>query len=152
MILQGYRFAPHDNFIVVSSTGINPVPIEVALGAQERGMRVIAMTSVEHSRTTQSRHSSGKRLFEVADVILDNCSAPGDAMIRIDSVPYPVGPGSSIGAISLMNALKCQVAENLAQRGIQPDVLPSPHFVGDAEAAREFERVLESYHECARNL
>jgi len=67
--------------------------------------------------------------------------------VQIESVPYPVGPGSTIGAISIINALKCQVAENLAARGIQPDVLPSPHFVGDEKAAKEFERVLQAYHE-----
>jgi uncharacterized phosphosugar-binding protein len=152
IILKSYRYGPHDSFITISSTGINPVPIEVALGAKAQGMKVIAITSLEHARSTRSRHSSGKRLFEVADVVLDNSSPPGDAMVRVDSVRYPVGPGSSVGAICLVNALKCQVAENLVQRGIQPDVLPSPHFVGDADAEREFERALEAYHDRAQKL
>ena len=150
VIMQSYRFGPRDSFIVVSSTGINPVPIEVALGAKARGMKVMAITSVAHMRVTVSRHSSGKKLAEIADVVLDNCTPPGDALVQVESVPYPVGPGSSIGAISIINALKCQVAEDLARRGIQPDVLPSPHFVGNEKAAREFERVLQAYHDRAK--
>ena len=146
-ILSSYRYGPHDSFLVVSSTGINPVPIGVALGAKARGMRLMAITSLAHQRVTASRHSSGRKLGEIADVVLDNCTPPGDALVRVESVPFPVGPGSTIGAISIINALKCQVAENLAARGIQPDVLPSPHFVGDSKAEAEFERVLQAYHQ-----
>jgi uncharacterized phosphosugar-binding protein len=152
IVLKSFRFGTQDSFIVVSSTGINPVPVEVALGARARGMKVIAITSVEHARSTSSRHSTGKKLFEVADLVLDNCTPVGDAMVEIESVPYRVGPGSSIGAISIMNALKCQVAEMLVSRGIRPDVLPSPHVVGDEAAAQEFERVLQAYHDRARKL
>lgn len=152
MILRSFRFAAEDNFIVVSSAGINPVPVEVALGARARGMKVIAITSVEHGESTTSRHSSGKKLLEVADIVLDNGAPAGDAMVEIESVPYRVGPGSSIGAISIINALKCQVAELLVGRGIRPDVLPSPHVVGDEAAAQEFERVLQAYHERAGRL
>ena len=152
VILNSYHFDPQDSFILVSSSGINPVPIDIAMGAKARGMRLIAVTSVSHQSVTKSRHSSAKKLSEIADVVLDNCAPAGDALVQIESVPYPVGPGSTIGAVSIMNALKCQVAENLAQRGIQPDVLPSPHFAGDEKAATEFERVLHAYHERARKL
>lgn len=152
VILKSFRFGPQDSFLVVSSTGINAVPIEVALGAKARGMKLMAITSVEHARTTASRHKSGKRLFEIADVVIDNCTPPGDALVDIDTVPYRVGPGSSIGAIAIMNALKCQVAEGLAARGIKPDVLPSPHVVGDEAAAVEFERVLQAFHDRAQKL
>ena len=152
VILKSFRFGPKDSFIVVSSTGINAVPIEVALGARARGLKVIAITSVAHARGTNSRHPSGKRLFEIADVVLDNCTPPGDALVTVEGVRYPVGPGSTIGAVAIMNALKCQVAENLAARGIQPDVLPSPHVVGDERAEEEFERVLEAYHDRAQKL
>ncbi len=151
-ILKSCRFGPQDSFIVVSSSGINPVPVEVALGAKARGMKVMAITSVAHARVTSSRHSSAKKLFEIADVVLDNGAPPGDALVEVESVKYPVGPGSSIGAISLINALKCQVAENLVARGVQPDVLPSPHFVGDRRTEQEFERVLRAYHERAQKL
>jgi len=152
VILKSFRFLPTDSFVVVSSTGINSVPVEMALGAKQRGMKVIAVTSVAHARTTVSRHKSGKRLFEIADVVLDNCTPPGDALVEVGGADYPVGPGSTIGAVTLINALKCQVAEGLVSRGIKPDVLPSPHLVGDETAAREFERVLQAYHDRAQKL
>jgi len=152
MILKSFRFGARDSFIVVSSAGINPVPVEVALGAKARGMKVIAITSVEHANSTSSRHGSGKKLLEVADVVLDNSAPVGDAMVEIESVPYRVGPGSSIGAIAIINALKCQVAELLMRREIRPDVLPSPHVVGDEAAAQEFDRVLQAYHGRASKL
>ncbi len=152
IILKNYHFRAQDSFLVISSTAINPVPIEVALGAKARGMKVIAVTSVEHARSTPSRHRSGKRLFEIADVVLDDCAPAGDAVVDIESVRYHVGPASSIGAVSIINALKCQVAELLVSRGIRPDVLPSPHVVGDEEPANEFERVLQAYHQRAQRL
>lgn len=152
LVMKSFRFRPTDSFLVISSTGINPVPIEIALEAKARGMKVAAVTSLEHARVTASRHSSGKRLFEIADVVLDNCTPPGDAMVEIESVPYRVGPGSTIGAIAMINAVKCRVAENLARRSIRPDVLPSPHVVGDEQAAGEFERVLQAYHDRAQQL
>jgi uncharacterized phosphosugar-binding protein len=151
-ILKSFRFSAHDSFIVVSSAGINPVPVEVGLGAKVRGMKVVAITSVEHANSTSSRHKSGKKLLEIADVVLDNCAPAGDALVEIESVPYRVGPGSSIGAIAIINALKCQVAELLVSRGVRPDVLPSPHVVGDEAAAEEFERVLRAYHDRAQKL
>lgn len=152
VILSGYRFGPDDSMIVVSSAGINPVSVEVALGAKARGMKVMAITSVAHSRATEPRHSSKKKLTDLADVVLDNAAPAGDALVKVAGVKYPVGPGSSIGAIAIINAIKCQVAESLAARGIRPDVLPSPHFVGDEVAEREFERVLRAYHERAQKL
>ncbi len=152
IILKSFRFGAQDSFLVVSSTGINVVPIEVALGAKARGMKLMAITSVEHARTTTSRHKSGQRLFEIADLVIDNCTPPGDALVTIDGADYPVGPGSSIGAIAIINALKCQVAEGLVSRGIKPDVLPSPHVVGDETAAKEFERVLQAFHDRAQKL
>ena len=152
VILSSYRFGPHDSMMVVSSAGINPVSVEVALGSKARGMKVMAITSAAHSRATAPRHSSKKKLIEIADVVLDNAAPAGDALVKVAGVKYPVGPGSSIGAIAIINAIKCQVAENLAARGIQPDVLPSPHFVGDQAAAREFERVLRAYHDRAQKL
>jgi uncharacterized phosphosugar-binding protein len=152
VILSSYRFGRHDSMIVVSSAGINPVSVEVASGAKARGMKVLAITSVAHARATKPRHSSRKKLTDIADVVLDNAAPAGDALVKVAGVKYPVGPGSSIGAVAIINAIKCQVAENLAARGIQPDVLPSPHFVGDKTAEREFERVLRAYHDRAQKL
>src|SRR5512146_2806838 len=82
-ILANYAFGPHDSMICFSSTGINGLVIEMAQQAKARGLTVIAVTSVAHAKATISRHSSSKKLYEVADVTIDNCTPPGDAVIDL---------------------------------------------------------------------
>jgi uncharacterized phosphosugar-binding protein len=145
VILQQVKLHPGDSFLIFSSTGINGVVIEIALYARAMGLPVVAVTSLEHGRATASRHPSGQKLYEIADVTIDNCSPVGDAAVRIEGVPFPVGPTSSIGAIAVVNALKCRTAELLAERGVEPVVLTSPHIVGDAVGTEQLERVYEEY-------
>lgn len=145
VILQQIKLHPGDSFLIFSSTGINGVVIEIALYARAMGLPVVAVTSLEHGRATASRHPSGQKLYEIADVTIDNCSPVGDAAVHIEGVPFPVGPTSSIGAIAVVNALKCRTAELLAERGVEPVVLTSPHIVGDAVGAEQLERVYEEY-------
>src|SRR4051794_4727242 len=106
VIVEQIKLHPGDAFLIFSSTGINGVVIEVALYAKAMGLPVVAVTSVEHGTATASRHPSGRKLMEVADVTVDNCSPPGDAAVEIEGLPYRVGPTSSIGAIAVVNALK----------------------------------------------
>lgn len=134
-VLRSYEFGPHDSMICFSSTGINGVVIDMALGAKERGMPVIAVTSVAHSDSTASRHRSGKKLKEIADVVIDNCTPPGDAVVDIEGLPYKVSPTSTIGAVAVVNALKARTAELMMQKGVEPVVLTSPHFVERQEEA-----------------
>jgi uncharacterized phosphosugar-binding protein len=145
VIIQQVKLHPGDSFLIFSSTGINGVVIEVALYARALGLPVVAVTSLEHGNATVSRHRSGRKLSEVADVVIDNCSPAGDAAVRIEGIPYPVGPTSSIGAIAVVNALKTRTAEKLVERGVLPIVLTSPHFVGDAEGQQQLERVYAEY-------
>lgn len=130
-ILCNFDFGPHDVFTVVSSTGINGVAIDMALGAKERGMKVVAITSVAHQIATESRHSSGKRLCEIADLVIDNCTPPGDAMIKIEGLDYNICPGSSIAGVTIAQTLNELTAQELLKRGVKPLVLPSMHFKGD---------------------
>lgn len=130
-ILVNFDFGPHDVIVCFSSTGINGVVVDMALGAKKRGLKVIAVTSVEHQMATESRHSSGKRLCEIADVVIDNCTPPGDAMIHIDGLDAPVSPGSSLAAVTIVQTLNAMTAEKLLERGYKPIVLPSMHFKGD---------------------
>jgi uncharacterized phosphosugar-binding protein len=145
IILQQFKIHPGDSFLIFSSTGINGVVIELALLAKAMGLPVVAVTSLDHGNATVSRHPSGKKLAEIADVTVDNGSPAGDAAVDIAGVPYKVGPTSSIGAIAIVNALKCRTAELLAARGVTPVVLTSPHFVGSAEGEEQLERVYEEY-------
>jgi uncharacterized phosphosugar-binding protein len=152
VILRNFEFGPRDLMIVFSTGGTSAVGIDVALGARRRGMPVIAVTAVEHSRLATSGHSSGKKLYEVADLTIDNCARPGDAMVRIPGLEYPVGPGSTIGNTAIVNALKCEVAHRLTQLGRPPLVLTSSHFIGD-EASRDlFERTYDDYRARVRRL
>ena len=145
VVLQQIKLHPGDAFLIFSSTGINGVVIEIALYARKMGLPVVAVTSFDHSRATPSRHPSGRKLMEIADIAIDNCSPAGDAATEIEGLPYRVGPVSSIGAIAVVNALKAATAEKLVARGRPPVVLTSPHFVGHAEGEEQLERVYEDY-------
>lgn len=145
VILEQFKIHRADSFLIFSSTGINGVVIEMALLVKAMGLPVVAVTSLAHTRATTSRHPSGRKLAEIADVVVDNRSPAGDAAIEIEGIPYRVGPVSSVGAIAVVNAIKARTAELLAGRGIVPVVLTSPHFVGDRVGEEQLERVYEEY-------
>ena len=145
VILRNFTFGPHDTMMVFSNSGTNILPIEMAIGAKERGVPVMAVSSIEHSRSSTSKHASGKRLFEIADLTIDNCNPPGDAVVDIPNLAYPVGPTSSIGTLSIVNAIKCRVAELLTERGKPPVVLTGSHFLGPEESAKQIERTYDDY-------
>jgi uncharacterized phosphosugar-binding protein len=143
-ILDNFLLEPPDAMIVFSVSGLSAVPIEIAQGARRRGLPVIAVTSVEHSRSAVSGHSSGTRLLDHADVVVDLCTPPGDAMVGIDGLDTPVGPGSSVAAVAIANELKARTAALLVERYAMP-----PALVG-AERSREL--FDEAYAEHARRL
>ena len=146
VILSNYEFGPHDSMICFSSTGINGLVIEMALQAKARGLPVIAVASLSHAQSTVSRHSSGKKLFEVADVTIDNCTPAGDAVIDLEGLKYRVSPTSTIGAVAVVNALKARTAELMIEKGAPPVVLTSPHFVDRPEEAEEqLQRVYQEF-------
>jgi uncharacterized phosphosugar-binding protein len=144
-ILLQFKIHPGDSFLIFSSTGINGTVVEIALLAVAMGLPVVAVTSLQHTAATPSRHASGRKLAEIADITIDNCSPPGDAVTEIDGVPFKIGPVSSIGALSVVNALKTRTAELMVERGVVPTVLTSPHFVGSDVGAEQLERVYEEY-------
>ena len=145
VILQQFKIHPGDSFLIFSSTGINGTVIELALLAKAMGLPIVAVTSLQHTSATPTRHPSGKKLAEIADVTVDNCSPPGDAVTEIEGVPFKIGPVSSIGAIAVVNALKTRTAEMMVERGVVPTVLTSPHFVGDDVGAEQLENVYDEY-------
>lgn len=146
-ILSNYAFAPQDAMICFSSTGINGVVIDMALRAKAEGLPVIAVTSVQHADATPTRHTSGKKLKEIADVVIDNCTPPGDAVIDIPGLKYKVAPTSTIGATAVVNALKARTAEIMIERGVEPIVLTSPHFADrPEEAAAQLQRVYQEHN------
>lgn len=141
-ILVNFDFGPHDVITCFSSTGINGVVIDMALGAKARGVKVVAVTSVAHQMATESRHSSGKRLCEIADVVIDNCTPPGDAMLDVDGLDARICPGSSFAGVTIVQTLNQLTAEKLLERNYKPIVLPSMHFKGDTSV----NEVIELYY------
>jgi uncharacterized phosphosugar-binding protein len=146
-ILANFELGPPDVMIVFSASGLTAVPIEIALGARSRGLPVVAVTSVAQSLAAEPTHSTGTRLFDHADVVLDLCTPPGDALVELEGVATPVGPGSTIAAVALVNELKVRTAELLVARGALPPVLSSAAVVGPGESHRLFEA---AYAEHAR--
>jgi uncharacterized phosphosugar-binding protein len=112
-----------DCILVISNSGRNAVPVEMARGARERGATVIALTSLAHSGAVTSRSPGGDRLFEAADIVIDNCGVPGDAIVPRQ--PFPIGPTSTVVGALLLQAMMCEVADELDRRGVSVDIYES---------------------------
>lgn len=151
-ILKSFRFGPHDAFIIISTSGIRPVIVEMALGAKQRGMPVIAVVSKQHCSQSQPAHSSGKKLIDVADVALDNQCPAGDCVVELEGLEWRTGPASTVTGAMLINMLRCEVAERLLARGVKPVLLPSHQFVGNQSAADQLERFYEAYRKSLAHL
>jgi uncharacterized phosphosugar-binding protein len=147
VILQNYRLDPRDCMMIFSHSGINGVVIDMALETKKRGLTVIGLTSLEHTNSVQPRHSSGKRLCEIADIVIDTCVPAGDAMIEIPGLREKVGPGSTFGFVTAVNAINCEVARLLAERGQPPLVNISHNLVSPEEAEAQMRRVWQAYIE-----
>ena len=124
-VLADYNLCSGDVLLIASNSGVNAVVIEAALYARERSIPVIAVTSGMHSSREAPKHPSGKRLLDLADVVLDNCGVHGDAAVALPGVPQHVGPTSTVAGAILINALMVQVAANLSRRGMSPPLLES---------------------------
>jgi len=148
-ILRNYDLSPDDSALVASSSGCNVVPIEIAQEFQQRGVRVVALISRRHSEASDSRHESGKKLHDFADLVLDTGAPVGDAMTTIDGMDAPVSPGSTVGGCMIVNALKAEVAARLAKAGQPPTVLTASALAGAERATELFEA---AYDEHARRL
>jgi uncharacterized phosphosugar-binding protein len=134
-LLATEPLSPGDLLIVISNSGRNAVPVEAALIARERGLKVAAITSVAHSESQPPNHASGKRLFEVADVVIDNCGVPGDAVLPVAGT-MACATSTVVGAF-IMQALMSAVVERLAAAGMDPlPVLRSGNIEGASEHNR----------------
>ena len=148
-ILANFELGRHDALLVFSAGGLTAVPIEMAMGFRKRGLRVVAVTSVAHSSAATPLHSSGTRLLDHADVVVDLCTPPGDALVSLDGVETPVAPGSTLAAVAIANEIKARTAVLLAARGALPPVLTSAALVGEERSSSLFDA---AYAEYARRL
>ena len=140
-LVELYKVEAKDTIMVISNSGRNPVPLEMCLAAKAKGAKVIALTSMKHSTDCVSRHSSGKKMYEVADVVIDNHADKGDASLPVDGLPTNIGPTSTVGGIVIAQALISQVVDNLVKAGIEPPVFRSSNVDGgDAYNDELFEK------------
>jgi len=146
-ILDNFEFGPDDMMIVFSAGGRTAVPIEMAAGARKRGLGVVAVTAVEQSMAVESEHPSGLRLLDHADVVIDLCVPVGDALVTLDGLDTPVGPGSTVANTAIVNEIKVQTAELLIAAGAMTPVITSSAIVGPQRAAELFDA---AYGEHAR--
>jgi uncharacterized phosphosugar-binding protein len=148
-ILRNFDLSPQDSALVASSSGCNCVPIEMAEGFRQHGVKVVAILSRRHSEASRSQHPSGRKLSDCADLILDTGAPVGDAMVRIAGLDAPVSPGSTVGGCLLINSIKAEVAARLVRAGHHPIVLAAGAVVGAEKATALFE---SAYDEHARRL
>jgi uncharacterized phosphosugar-binding protein len=145
VILQQIKIHRGDAFLILSSSGVGGVALEMALYVKAIGVPLVAVTSLDHARSVASSHPSGRKLMDIADVVIDNGSLAGDAAVRIDGLQHRVGPTSTIGAIAAVNAIKVATAEKLVARGSPPVVLSSHHGNDHRVGEDQLEAVYEEY-------
>lgn len=142
VLLNMKNVTEKDSLLIISNSGRNPVPVEMAIEAKKMGLNVIAMTSLSHSSQVSSRHKSGKRLFEVSDVFIDNGAEFGDAAFEIEGFDTPIGPISSLTGIALAQTLIVTTIEILIRDGYNPPVFRS----SNADGADEYnDKLFEKY-------
>ncbi len=140
IILKQNHVGEGDVLLLHSVSGRNTVPVEMAIEARAMGVHTICITNLEYSNAVTSRHPSGKRLFEVCDIVIDNCGVTGDAAVKLDGLPEKIGPTSTTVGTAILNAIVIEAVEQMIADGIVPPVFMSANIDGgDAHNARIFE-------------
>jgi uncharacterized phosphosugar-binding protein len=144
-IMKSYTFDPRDTMWIFSHTGINNVNIDVALEAKKRGMKLIVSGSAGESRGKKTRHSCGKTVFELADIVIDSCAPLQDASVPLKNHRDNVGPVSTMAFVTVVWMTICTVAEILADRGVKLSIHPSHNIPGDTTARERLNEALAEY-------
>lgn len=138
-------FKKDDVLILHSVSGRNPVTIDLALSAKEKGVKIVALTNVNYSKQVTSRHSSGKRLFELADIILDNHGDTGDACCSIEGIEQKVGPSSTVVGATILNTIIVEVTRKLIEYGVEyPPIFYSANLDGGDQLNQELFKKYEN--------
>lgn len=137
-LLSLFTIEPHDVFIIASNSGVNGSIVGMALAAKARGHKLIAVTSLDHTNRVQPKHPSGKRLSEVADIVIDNLAPFGDSTLTLEG-GIGVGAVSSLTAAFIAQRITIGVAETMRRRGKTPPVYISANIPGGDEHNRALE-------------
>jgi uncharacterized phosphosugar-binding protein len=145
VLWRNFATDPADALLAISTSGCNAATVDVALEAKRLGLYVVALTSLAHSRVSTPRHRGGRKLHEVADLVLDHRAPPGDSAVRVEGLETPVAPISSVTGCTIINLIKAEVARLLTEAGQPPKVLTAAYHLG-AERARDlFEATYDDY-------
>lgn len=159
-ILRNYGLSQNDCAFIISSSGCNIVPVEMAENFEQQGIKVVALITRDHSEKSRSKRSDGKKLSDFADLVLDSGAPEGDSMISIEGLMTPVSPGSTVGGVIIVNCIKAELAKKLTQAGQPPKVLTAASIVGEQMAKDLFEsaydehahRMADVYKNAGKNL
>ncbi|MBR5428718.1 MAG: SIS domain-containing protein [Clostridia bacterium] len=138
ILFDAYGMKRGDTIVIISNSGRNGVCVDMALLAKERGLCVIALTNLRHSQASASRHPSGKRLFEIADIVLDNCGCVGDASVYFDELGRNASPTSTSAGAAILNAAVAGCIEIMLSHGVTPEVFASSNIDGGDEINEAF--------------
>lgn len=144
-ILRNFGLSDEDTALVISSSGCNIVPIEMAELFQQKKIKVVAIISTEHSDKSTSKRADGKKLSDFADIVLDTGAPIGDAMLYLEGMEMPIAPGSTVGGVMLINCLKAETAKLLCDVGIPPQALVAGAIVGNTRATEIFESAYDEH-------
>ena len=144
-ILRNFGLDKKDTALIISSSGCNLVPVEMAELFQQKGIKVVAIVTREHLEKSKSKKADGKKLSDFADLILDTGAPAGDSMIKIDNLETPVSPGSTVGGIMIINSIKAELAKLLTEAGQPPKVLTAACVIGGEKAAAIFEAAYDEH-------
>jgi uncharacterized phosphosugar-binding protein len=144
-ILRNFDLKPVDTALVVSSSGCNVVPIEMAEGFQQKGIKVVALVSQAHLDASTSKRPDGKKLTDFADLVLDTGAPVGDSMVYVPGLDTPVAPGSTLGGVLVVNTIKAEIAKRLTEAGQPPKVLTAGAIVGSERATELFEAAYDEH-------
>src|SRR6186713_2537204 len=144
-ILRNFGLSEKDSALIVSSSGCNIVPIEMAELFQQKKIKVVALITQKHLTASTSKRTDGKKLSDFADLLLDTGAPAGDSMIRVDGLETPVSPGSTVGGIMIINSIKAEIARLLTEAGKPPKVLTAGCVVGQEKATALFEAAYDEH-------
>ena len=144
-ILRNFGLDKQDTALVISSSGCNIVPIEMAEEFQKKGIKVVAVVTQQHLEKSESKRKDGKKLSDFADLILDSGAPAGDSMITMPGLETPVSPGSTVGGVMIINCIKAELARLLTDAGHPPKVLTAGAIVGNERAKELFESAYDEH-------
>jgi uncharacterized phosphosugar-binding protein len=149
-LIERENIKAEDVALIISNSGRNAAPVEMALVMQERGVAVVAITNIEQSRSAEPRQSSGKKLYEVADVAIDNCVPAGDAVLSIDGLASPTGASSTVAGAAIAHSIIIEALSELLRLGVSVPILPSANLAGTT--SDELRETLGPYRDRIRYL